>query len=163
MKVFLTGGTGFIGSYVAAELLAQGHELVALARNPEKHPTLGADARVTRVSGTIHDTDRIRAALEGVDACVHVALGWGDTPVDMLVLHYTGMPSAKDALSRLCDASAKVSAHYLIEENGRVHRLVAESRRAWHAGVAYWRGHRDINARFAAAVLDVGAQAQAQT
>lgn len=84
MKVFLTGGTGFIGSYVAAALLAEGHELVVLARNPEKHQSLGADARVTRITGTIHDTDRIRAALTGVDACIHVALGWGDTPVDML-------------------------------------------------------------------------------
>ncbi len=70
-----------------------------------------------------------------------------DVPIDMLVLHYTGMPSGKDALTRLCDASAKVSAHYLIEEDGTVFRLVPEQRRAWHAGVAYWRGHRDINAR----------------
>ncbi len=68
-------------------------------------------------------------------------------PVDMLVLHYTGMPNGAAALTRLCDASAKVSAHYLIEEDGRVFQLVPEARRAWHAGVAYWRGHRDINGR----------------
>lgn len=70
-----------------------------------------------------------------------------DTPIDMLVLHYTGMPTGAAALSRLRDASAKVSAHYLIEEDGRVFQLVPEERRAWHAGIAYWRGHRDINAR----------------
>ena len=70
-----------------------------------------------------------------------------DTPIDTLVLHYTGMPTGAVALTRLCDASAKVSAHYLVEENGRVFRLVADERRAWHAGIAYWRGHRDINAR----------------
>jgi N-acetylmuramoyl-L-alanine amidase len=70
-----------------------------------------------------------------------------DTPIDTLVLHYTGMPSGAAALSRLCDASARVSAHYLVEEDGRVFRLVADERRAWHAGIAYWRGHRDINAR----------------
>lgn len=71
----------------------------------------------------------------------------GDAPVDMLVLHYTGMPTGKAALERLCDPAAKVSAHYLIEEDGRVFQLVDEDRRAWHAGVACWRGQRDVNAR----------------
>jgi N-acetylmuramoyl-L-alanine amidase len=69
------------------------------------------------------------------------------TPVDMLVVHYTGMETGAAALERLCDPAAKVSAHYLVEEDGRVVRLVAEDRRAWHAGVAFWRGHRDVNAR----------------
>jgi N-acetylmuramoyl-L-alanine amidase len=71
----------------------------------------------------------------------------GDAPVDMLVLHYTGMPTGDAALARMRDPAAKVSAHYMIEEDGRVFRLVPEDRRAWHAGVASWRGHRDINAR----------------
>lgn len=70
-----------------------------------------------------------------------------DGVVDMLVLHYTGMPGAQAALDRLCDPAAAVSAHYLIEEDGTLWRLVREDRRAWHAGVAYWRGNRDINAR----------------
>ena len=69
------------------------------------------------------------------------------TPVDMLVIHYTGMSSAEAALERLCDPAAKVSAHYLIDEDGKVHRLVSEDKRAWHAGLAYWRGRRNINAR----------------
>jgi N-acetylmuramoyl-L-alanine amidase len=69
------------------------------------------------------------------------------TSVDMLVLHYTGMPSVEEALARLCDPAAKVSAHYLIDEDGTVVALVDEARRAWHAGVAYWRGARDVNAR----------------
>lgn len=68
-------------------------------------------------------------------------------PIDMLVLHYTGMPTGAAALTRLRDASAKVSAHYVIEEDGRVFHLVPEARRAWHAGVACWRGHRDVNGR----------------
>ena len=69
------------------------------------------------------------------------------TVVDMLVLHYTGMIDAAAALARLTDPAAEVSAHYLIEEEGTTHRLVAEDRRAWHAGVASWRGHTDINDR----------------
>jgi N-acetylmuramoyl-L-alanine amidase len=71
----------------------------------------------------------------------------GTGPIDMLVLHYTGMENAAASLARLCDPEAQVSAHYLIEESGRIHRLVAESERAWHAGVAYWRGERDVNSR----------------
>lgn len=67
-------------------------------------------------------------------------------PPDMVVLHYTGMPTGEEALARLRDAQAKVSAHYLVEEDGRVFSLVAEERRAWHAGVSFWKGQRDINA-----------------
>jgi N-acetylmuramoyl-L-alanine amidase len=69
--------------------------------------------------------------------------------IDMLVVHYTGMETAAESLHRLCDGSVenKVSAHYLIEEDGRIHRLVQEADRAWHAGVSYWAGERDINSR----------------
>jgi N-acetylmuramoyl-L-alanine amidase len=68
-------------------------------------------------------------------------------PPDMIVLHYTGMPTGNAALQRLRDPAAKVSAHYLVEEDGRVFALVPEERRAWHAGKSFWRGERDINAR----------------
>lgn len=68
-------------------------------------------------------------------------------PVDMVVLHYTGMPTAEAALKRLTDPAAKVSSHYFIDEDGTIHRLVPEEKRAWHAGVAFWRGVRDVNAR----------------
>lgn len=67
--------------------------------------------------------------------------------IDMLVLHYTGMPSGEDALRRLCDPTAKVSAHYVVEEDGTINRLVNEENRAWHAGVSSWRGHTNINQR----------------
>jgi N-acetylmuramoyl-L-alanine amidase len=67
--------------------------------------------------------------------------------VDMLVLHYTGMKTGNEALSRLCDANAKVSAHYVVEENGDVYALVPEERRAWHAGLSSWRGNTNINQR----------------
>ena len=66
---------------------------------------------------------------------------------DIIVLHYTGMPDADGALARLCDPSAEVSAHYLIEEDGRVTQLVPEARRAWHAGESSWEGKRDVNSR----------------
>ncbi len=66
-------------------------------------------------------------------------------PPSLLVLHYTGMRTGQEALDRLRDPEAKVSSHYLVEEDGRVFRLVAEERRAWHAGVSYWRGRSNVN------------------
>ena len=66
-------------------------------------------------------------------------------PPEILVLHYTGMPTGEAALARLCDPEARVSSHYLVEEDGRIFRLVAEERRAWHAGVSFWKGARNLN------------------
>ena len=65
--------------------------------------------------------------------------------VTILVLHYTGMESADGALGRLTDPAAKVSAHYLVAEDGTVMRLVPEDKRAWHAGLSFWRGVRNVN------------------
>jgi len=67
-------------------------------------------------------------------------------PPDMLVLHYTGMQTGEAALARLRDPDAKVSSHYLVEEDGRIFRLVPEERRAWHAGRGVWQGEDDCNA-----------------
>jgi N-acetylmuramoyl-L-alanine amidase len=64
---------------------------------------------------------------------------------DMLLLHYTGMPTAAEALQRLCNPVTEVSAHYFIFEDGRILQLVPEGRRAWHAGAAAWAGETDIN------------------
>lgn len=67
-------------------------------------------------------------------------------PPDMIVLHYTGMPTGEAALARMRDPDAKVSAHYMVEEDGRIFSLVPEERRAWHAGKSFWKGETDINA-----------------
>jgi N-acetylmuramoyl-L-alanine amidase len=64
---------------------------------------------------------------------------------DMLILHYTGMPDARQALERLCNPASEVSAHYFVFENGDVAQLVPEARRAWHAGAGSWHGDTDIN------------------
>ena len=65
--------------------------------------------------------------------------------VSMIVLHYTGMADAASAIARLTSPEAKVSAHYLVAEDGQVIRMVAEEKRAWHAGASYWRGVTDVN------------------
>lgn len=69
------------------------------------------------------------------------------TPIDTLVLHYTGMRSGAEAIRRLRDPAARVSCHYLVEEDGTLYALVDEGRRAWHAGVSHWRGNTLLNGR----------------
>lgn len=66
-------------------------------------------------------------------------------PISMIVLHYTGMPDAEGALDRLTSPEAKVSAHYLVKEDGEIVQMVDEEHRAWHAGKSYWRGVTDVN------------------
>jgi len=68
-------------------------------------------------------------------------------PVDMLVLHYTGMETGQAALDRMRDEAAAVSAHYMVWEDGRIVQLVGEDKRAWHAGVSSWQGDEDLNSR----------------
>lgn len=68
-----------------------------------------------------------------------------DLPISMIVLHYTGMQDAQSAIARLTDPEAKVSAHYLVAEDGTILRMVAEDKRAWHAGRSHWRGTTNVN------------------
>ena len=66
---------------------------------------------------------------------------------DMIVLHYTGMQFADEAVHRLCDPNARVSSHYVVMDNGSILQLVPEVKRAWHAGLSTWNGDTDINSR----------------
>ncbi|MDE2331948.1 MAG: N-acetylmuramoyl-L-alanine amidase [Bradyrhizobium sp.] len=74
---------------------------------------------------------------------------YGDRPrgrqVDMIVLHYTGMPDVESAVARLCSPGTDVSAHYIVLEDGRIVQCVPEAKRAWHAGVSFWAGEEDVN------------------
>lgn len=88
--------------------------------------------------------------------------------IDLVVLHYTGMQDAETAIARLCDPAplagrypgpwqapdidpatplGRASAHYVVDEAGRVLALVDEAKRAWHAGVSSWEGRADTNDR----------------
>jgi N-acetylmuramoyl-L-alanine amidase len=70
-----------------------------------------------------------------------------NTPLDMIILHYTGMQTAQAAIDLLRSEAAQVSSHYVVDEDGAVLRLVPEARRAWHAGISHWRGHSALNGR----------------
>ncbi|GAA0284421.1 N-acetylmuramoyl-L-alanine amidase [Alteraurantiacibacter aestuarii] len=93
------------------------------------------------------------------DPLVHKEIAspnWNErrAPIDMVVLHYTEMKPIESAIERMCDPAAEVSAHYLISEQGEVIRLVAEDKRAWHAGQSFWRGNRDVNSASIGIELD---------
>lgn len=76
----------------------------------------------------------------------HDARGTGTT-IELLILHYTGMQTAGAAIARLADPAARVSAHYVIDEDGSVYQMVPEDRRAWHAGISGWGDISDVNGR----------------
>ena len=84
MRIFVTGGTGNIGQYVVRSLLAAGHHVVLYTRTPQRTPELSDQPGITTVAGNILELDKMRAALPGCDAVVHIALGWGNTPLEML-------------------------------------------------------------------------------
>nr|AGS51865.1 UDP-glucose 4-epimerase [uncultured bacterium contig00118] len=84
MRIFLTGGTGFIGHFAAKEFLENGHSLRILARNPNKIPSLAKHPNVEMLHAGLLDSEAIKKGLKGCEACVHIALGWGETPLTML-------------------------------------------------------------------------------
>jgi len=69
----------------------------------------------------------------------------GHNAPSMIIVHYTGMKTGREALERLCDPKSEVSSHYVIEENGDVYQLVDDDKRAWHAGACEWAGEADVN------------------
>ncbi|MDD9923932.1 MAG: N-acetylmuramoyl-L-alanine amidase [Boseongicola sp.] len=78
----------------------------------------------------------------------------GEAAPSLIVLHYTAMPSCDEALERLCSEESGVSSHYLVGADGSVFRMVAEDKRAWHAGDGRWAGRGDVNSRSIGIELD---------
>lgn len=70
-----------------------------------------------------------------------------DGKIDAVVLHYTDVPTIKEALQILTDPSreSRVSSHYVIDDDGTVYQLVADEKRAWHAGVSVLQGQENVN------------------
>ena len=71
-----------------------------------------------------------------------------------IIIHYTALKNYKEAITYLCDRKNKVSAHYVISQQGKIFNLVDEKKRAWHAGLSYWNGFKDINSASIGIELD---------
>ena len=67
------------------------------------------------------------------------------TNIRFLILHYTGMQSARVSLNRLKNPKSKVSCHYFVDRNGKVCRMVEHNKTAWHAGKSKWKHFNNLN------------------
>ena len=65
--------------------------------------------------------------------------------IKIIVIHYTGMQSERESIIRLCNPQSKASSHFLINQNGKVYRLVQDNRIAWHAGKSCWKHYKNLN------------------
>lgn len=85
MRVFVTGGNGFIGSVVVRDLVHDGHEVVCLLRRGSNRDRL-AGLSIAVVEGDVCDTESFRGALAGCDAAIHLAApgGWTTDDADAL-------------------------------------------------------------------------------
>lgn len=88
MKVFVTGGTGFIGDEVVRQLRDRGDEVVCLVRNPEKGSKL-RDRGCELIAGDLGDERAIRTGMEGCDAAIHAA-----------AVYEVGIPASERAAMR---------------------------------------------------------------
>ena len=109
MKIFLTGGSGFLGSHCAEGLKKEGHEVFALVRPTSKRGLLGA-LGVRFVEGDIGNPDTYRAALARTDAVLHVA----------------GIVKARrvEDFNRINAHATRLLAETALQENPRLHRFV---------------------------------------
>ena len=65
--------------------------------------------------------------------------------IKLLVIHYTGMQSERESIMRLCNPKYKVSSHFVINQNGKIYRLVQDYQTAWHAGKSCWGKYKNLN------------------
>jgi N-acetylmuramoyl-L-alanine amidase len=65
--------------------------------------------------------------------------------IKIIVIHYTGMQSERESLLRLCNPKSKVSSHFVINQNGKIYRLVRDEQIAWHAGKSCWGKYKNLN------------------
>lgn len=70
-----------------------------------------------------------------------------NTKIKYIIIHYTETKNLKTALKILCDPKKKVSCHFIIDLNGKIYKLVDESKNAWHAGLSYWKKNERLNDR----------------
>ena len=65
--------------------------------------------------------------------------------IKFLIIHYTGMQSERESIVRLCSPKYKVSSHFVINQKGKIYRLVQDNHIAWHAGKSCWGKYKNLN------------------
>lgn len=83
MRVFITGGTGYVGAHIVLALLERGDSVTLLARNPKKIPAFVGRPGIAFVAGGMENVEAIRESLPGHDACIHNAILWGDEQAEL--------------------------------------------------------------------------------
>jgi UDP-glucose 4-epimerase len=125
MNVFLTGGTGFIGSHIAMELVRNGHNISILARNRNKVPELLTIQGIEIIEGDLGDRRILESMITGKDACIHVALnytkqtGWEVLSDDTLPTVYLSDIAAQAKVKHfIYTSSTAVNDNvYMVEQN----------------------------------------------
>ena len=65
--------------------------------------------------------------------------------IKIIIIHYTGMQSERESMVKLRNPKSKVSSHFVINQNGKIYRLVQDNQIAWHAGKSCWRKYKNLN------------------
>ncbi|RYZ59345.1 MAG: SDR family NAD(P)-dependent oxidoreductase, partial [Proteobacteria bacterium] len=74
MKVLVTGGSGFLGSHIVEQLIAEGHTVRALVRRTSNRKFLASlGPKVEFAEGSVEDAAKVEEAVKGVDAIIHSA------------------------------------------------------------------------------------------
>ncbi|GAB5453543.1 MAG: SDR family NAD(P)-dependent oxidoreductase [Halioglobus sp.] len=111
MKIFVTGGTGFIGSHTCRALLDAGHTLKLFVRNREKARDLfGSRVRAVAV-GDIADAGDVKKALKGCDAAIHMAAMVSTSADDAEHVYQTNLSAAKNVLGLAVEHGCKKIIH----------------------------------------------------
>lgn len=125
MKIFLTGGTGFIGSYIAMELVKEGHEVTVLARDKNKVPALNNVNQIIIIQGDLADHELIEKHIVGKDAVLLVALkytkntGWEVLTDDTLAnVRISDIATKAGVKHFIYTSSTATNDHvYMVEQN----------------------------------------------
>ena len=98
IKVLVTGGSGFLGSYIAEQLAQAGHQVVALVRHSSNRKLLSSLPGVSFAFGSVEDRDALQTAAKGIDAIVHAAgLVKALSPHDFEMVNVDGTKNLLDA------------------------------------------------------------------
>jgi nucleoside-diphosphate-sugar epimerase len=155
MKVFVTGGTGFIGGAVARALRDRGDEVVALVRTPAKAAGL-AERGVTLVQGDLGDVAAIERGMQGADAVIHGAAVYevGIPAKDRPAMEQTNVQGTRNVLGAALRLKIPRALYVsTVGVFGNTHGKVLDESGPLGTGEGSWYEHTKIEAHRAAQAL----------